>query len=74
MTVADRTAWRMEAMCAAVGRPLDCTAAGYPGMAEQCAHCTKGEECLLWRLDGSAGSEAPGYCLNAEEIASLERA
>lgn len=59
-------------MCAAVGRPIDGDTPGYRVMAERCAACTKGDDCLLWRIEATDASRgAPGYCLNAEAIAAL---
>ncbi len=69
------TAWRMEAMCAALGQPMDEGHWAHEAMAERCAHCEKGGACLLWRLSvGEAAREAPGYCLNAEAIEALAAA
>jgi hypothetical protein len=63
-------AWRMEAMCAAVGveAPREARAA----MAGNCAWCEKGEDCRLWRLEEHVErGRVPEYCLNAELIETL---
>lgn len=77
MSAPDRipAAWRMEAMCAAVGLPSDCPGPRHAGMSEVCAACTKGADCLLWRIEGTPeAGHAPDYCLNAEEIEALAAA
>jgi hypothetical protein len=63
-------AWRMEAMCAAVG--VDNPRGLRARMARQCAWCEHGEDCRLWRLEAHVErGRVPGYCLNSEKIEAL---
>jgi len=41
-------------------------------MQVRCEACVRHDDCILWMVDHSTGAEtAPGYCLNAEELAQL---
>lgn len=43
-------------------------------MVARCRQCAKSDECILWMVENADGAgEAPGYCLNSEELGQLAR-
>ncbi len=48
------------------------TADALSGMQVQCGACVRKDDCILWMVEHATGADAaPGYCLNAEELAQL---
>ncbi len=43
-------------------------------MVTRCRACTHADDCILWMVDHSTGTDAaPEYCLNGEELDLLRR-
>jgi hypothetical protein len=77
-TEAARTACLMQGMAdhlsvdlAALIRAGRLSEAERDEMVTRCRACTKGDDCILWMIEHDQAKDAPGYCLNGEDLTAL---